>query len=146
MRHTFFVHFFAVTARLRRERLNLTFQWGTWHKTTAFFFFSWTSIQPFSKIQLQINLPIFARIERVIISAGRFEAGRIHFLSDAFVAVAVVVKLLEAPSSFPTVEPGPYQIQHCLEWTSTCVHLPKATTFPKREKMFSVKALNWTLS
>ena len=38
----FFVHFFAVTAKLRRE--NFTFCGGREPKTTTFFFFSSTSI------------------------------------------------------------------------------------------------------
>ena len=50
--------------------------------------FSWTLIQYFRiQLQLQINLPI----RRDGISAIKFEAARIHFLSDVFVAVAVVV-------------------------------------------------------
>ena len=34
-----FVHFFAVTARLRRGTSNFTFYGGREHKTTIFFFF-----------------------------------------------------------------------------------------------------------
>ena len=37
---------------------NFTFCRGSEHKTTTFFFFSWTLIQPFT-IQLQKNLPTF---------------------------------------------------------------------------------------
>ena len=37
-----FVHFFAVTARLRRGTSNFTFYGGREHKTTIFFFFLWT--------------------------------------------------------------------------------------------------------
>ena len=37
-----FVHFFAVTARLRRGTSNFTFYGGREHKTTMFFFFLWT--------------------------------------------------------------------------------------------------------
>ena len=44
----FFVHFFAVTARLKDvKRPNFTFCGGREHKTTTSFFFSWTSIQSF---------------------------------------------------------------------------------------------------
>ena len=40
----FFVHFFAVTARLRRENIPyFTFWGGREHRTMTFFFFSWTS-------------------------------------------------------------------------------------------------------
>ena len=45
----FFVHFFAVVARLRRESalLNFTFCRGPEHQATIFFSFSSTSIQSF---------------------------------------------------------------------------------------------------
>ena len=39
------------------------------------------------------NLSIIWRIERVGISAIKFEVVQIHFLSDVFVAVAVIVAL-----------------------------------------------------
>ena len=39
------------------------------------------------------------RIEQSGINAIKFEAARIHFLSDFFVAVAVVVSLAEVPES-----------------------------------------------
>ena len=37
---TLFLHFFAVTARLRRKMSNFTARGGLEHKTTTFFFFS----------------------------------------------------------------------------------------------------------
>ena len=52
---------------------------------------SWTFIQSF-RIQLQNNLPTFDELnEMEYISAIKLEAARIHFFSDVFVAVAVVV-------------------------------------------------------
>ena len=60
--------------------LYFTFCWGLEHKTTIFLCFSWTLIQSF-RIQLQRNL----------LSAIKFEAAWLHFLSDVFAAVAVVV-------------------------------------------------------
>ena len=85
----FTVHFFAFTARLRRKMPNFTFFGGREHKTTTYFFFSWTSIA------LQNSTPETIaniwRIERDGINAIKFEAARMHFLRDVFAAVAVVV-------------------------------------------------------
>ena len=89
----FIVHFFAFTARLRRKMPNFTsFSFfggrgrGREHKTTTYFFFSWTSIA------LQNSAPErIANIWRIVrdgINAIKFEAARIHFLSDVFAAVA----------------------------------------------------------
>ena len=68
---------------------NFTFFAGREHKTTIYFFFSWTSIA------LQNSTPETIaniwRIERDGISAIKFEAARMHFLRDVFAAVAVVV-------------------------------------------------------
>ena len=61
------------------------FCWGREDKTITFFFFSWTLIQSF-RIQLWKKLPAFDDLNEM-----EFEAARIHFLSDVFVAVAVVV-------------------------------------------------------
>ena len=84
-----FVHFFAFTPRLRRKMPNFTFFAGREHKTTTYFFFSWTSIA------LQNSTPETIaniwRIERDGINAIKFEAARMHFLRDVFAAVAVVV-------------------------------------------------------
>ena len=84
-----FVHFFAFTPRLQRKMPNFTFFAGREHKTTTYFFFSWTSIA------LQNSTPETIaniwRIERDGINAIEFEAARIHFLRDVFAAVAVVV-------------------------------------------------------
>jgi len=65
----------------------LTFCRGREHKTTIFFFFFFVLIQSF-RIQLQRNL----------LRAIKFEAARLHLLSDVFVAVAVVV--VKLPSLF----------------------------------------------
>ena len=69
--------------------LNFTFCREREHKTTTFFFFSWTSIQYF-RIQLQKTANIW-QIERDGISAIKFEVARLHFVSEVFVAVAVAV-------------------------------------------------------
>ena len=62
----FFVHFFAVVARLRHESTvpNFTFWGGREHKTTIFFFFSWTSMQSF-RIHLQKRSPTFVELNEV---------------------------------------------------------------------------------
>ena len=57
---------------------------------TTFFFFSWTLMQSF-RFQLQKNFGNIRRIKRDGISAIKFEAAQIQFLSDVFVAVAIVV-------------------------------------------------------
>ena len=68
---------------------NYTF-WGRRElKTTTFFIFSGTSIESF-RIQLQKKKYIW-RIERDTIGAKTSEVARLYFLSDVFVAVAVVV-------------------------------------------------------
>ena len=59
-------------------------------KTTTFFFFFWTLMQSF-RFQLQKNFGNTRRIKRDGISAIKFEATQIQFLSDVFVAVAIVV-------------------------------------------------------
>ena len=61
----FFVHFFAVVARLRRESAFFhVLSRMAEHKTTTFFFFSWTLIQSF-RIQLQKNLPTFDELNEM---------------------------------------------------------------------------------
>ena len=67
--------------------LNFTFCGGGEHTTMTFFFFSWTSIQSL-RIQVHKKIANIWRIERNGISAIKFEAARIHFLSDVFAAVA----------------------------------------------------------
>ena len=81
----FFVHFFAVVARLRRESAFFhVLSRMAEHKTTTFFFFSWTLIQSF-RIQLEKNLStLIWRIKRDGISAIKFEAVRIHFFKWRF--------------------------------------------------------------
>ena len=78
---TFFIHFFAVTARVRREMPYFTICRG---RELSFFLPElWYS-------PLELNSSIW-RIKRDGISAIKFEAAQIHFLSDVFVPVAVVV-------------------------------------------------------
>ena len=71
---------------------NFTFCGGREHKTTTFFFFLRTSIQSF-RVQPLENLSIFDELNEIKISAIKFKATRILFLSDVSVAVAVVVAL-----------------------------------------------------
>ena len=60
----FFVHFFPVSALLRRETAQFhVFFWGREHKTT-FYFCSWTLMQSF-RIQLQEKLPIFDEMNEI---------------------------------------------------------------------------------
>ena len=86
----FFVHFSAVFAQLNVKLPNFTFSRRREQKATTFFFFSWT----FWSSPLEFNSKTICqlwRIKRDGISAVKFEAAQIHFLSGVFVAVAVVV-------------------------------------------------------
>ena len=71
-------------------RKSLISRFGQREVKTTLFFFSWTLIMSF-KIQRQKKIANIWRTERDGISAIKFEAVRLHFLSDVFVAVAVVV-------------------------------------------------------
>ena len=88
----FFVHFPAVVARLQRETAlsNFMFRRGREHKTTTFFFFSWTLMQSF-RIQFQKTFVNIWRIKRDGMSVINSEALQIHLLSDVSLALAVVV-------------------------------------------------------
>ena len=68
---------------------NFTFWGGQEHKATTFFFFFWTLIQSF-RIKLK-KIADILKLKRDVISAIKFEAARIHSLSDVFVTAAVVV-------------------------------------------------------
>ena len=86
----FFVHFFAVTVRLRHETGKFrVFGWRE-QKATVFLFFSCTSIPAFANSTPEKNANTW-RIERGGIRAIKFEAARHYFLNNAFVAVPVVV-------------------------------------------------------
>ena len=61
----------------------------TWTRTTLFFF-PWTSLRSF-RIQLQKKIARIWPMERDRVSAMKFEAARLHFISDVFVAVVDVV-------------------------------------------------------
>ena len=92
----FFVHFSAIVARLQRETAcsNFTFCRGREQETTTLLFFSWTLMQSFRYIGLNSKKKKIAniwRIKRDGMSAIKFEALRIHFLSQVFLAVAVIV-------------------------------------------------------
>ena len=86
----FFIHFFAVAARLPRESAyNFTFCRGSERRQRLYFSFLelWYSL-------LEFNSRKFAniwRIERVGISTIKYEVPKIHILSDVFVDVAVVL-------------------------------------------------------
>ena len=60
------------------------------HKTMTFFLFSWTLRQSF-RIQLQKKIANIWWMEQDGINAIKSEAAWIHFLSDVYVAVTVVV-------------------------------------------------------
>ena len=62
---------------------NLTFCEGREHKTTFFFFLNFDTVFKSSTPE--------RRIRRDRISAIKFEAVRLHFLSAVFVTVAVIV-------------------------------------------------------
>ena len=75
---------------------------------------SWTLIQSLTiQLQLRINFANIWRIKRDGISAIKFEAARIDFLSDVFVAVAVVVaKINEGDfKDYQGLEKGLYNLR-----------------------------------
>ena len=72
--------------------------------TISFFFFSYTKIQTF-RTQLQKNSPTFCQIERDKTRAMKFEWALMHFLSEVFVADAVVIA--QAPY-FARVDATPF--------------------------------------
>ena len=76
-----------------------TFCPGQEHKTTTFFFSSWTLIQSL-RIQLQKRFFNIWRGKRDGIRAIKFKVTRLHFLSDVFVAVAVVVALARCSNHY----------------------------------------------
>ena len=62
--HAFFVHFFAVVARLQRESAWIHVLSRTGTQDNNFLFFSWTLIQSF-RIQLQKHLPTFDEVNEM---------------------------------------------------------------------------------
>ena len=91
MHHAFLYIFLPSLHDYDVKMRSFKFCGGREHKATIVFFFSGTSIRSF-KIQLQRKLPTFDELNEMAgISAITFEAARLHFLSDVFVAVAVVV-------------------------------------------------------
>ena len=91
----FFVLFLAVVARLQREsHANFTFSRGREHMTATFFFFSWTLTWQPLRTNSKKKIARIWRIKRDGIIVIKSEAARIHFLSDVFVSVAVVVAYL----------------------------------------------------
>ena len=86
----FSVHFFAVAARVQRENALIQALSRTWTQDNDFLFLLLKFDTAFKNSTLEKCANIW-RIERVGISAIKFEAAQIHFLSDVFVAVDVVV-------------------------------------------------------
>ena len=86
----FSVHFFAVAARVQRENALFQALSRTWTQDNDFLFLFLKFDTAFKNSTPEKCANIW-RIERVGISAIKFEVARIHFLSDVFVAVDVVV-------------------------------------------------------
>ena len=86
----FFGHFFAVTARLRHESGKFYIFWMTWTKGNSFLFLFLNFYSSLWEFNARKNANTW-RIERGGIRAIKFEAARHYFLSNAFVAVPVVV-------------------------------------------------------
>ena len=89
---TFFVHFFAVVARLRRETSYFQVLWRTWTQDNNFHFL-FLNFDTILWNSTPEKIAIICRIERDGINLIKFEAAWIYFLNDGFVAVAVVVAL-----------------------------------------------------
>ena len=88
----FLVNFFDVHCTTTTWKPpNATFCWGRGHTTTHFPFSIWTWINPL-RIQLHWRKVAYIWIvERLQIDAIKFERTQIHFFSDVFTAVVVVV-------------------------------------------------------
>ena len=84
MHQAFLYISFAVTTRLRRELFSHFVDDASTRKTFFLLFLSF-------RIQLQKKNANICRIERDGISVINFDAARLHFLSDIFVAAAAVV-------------------------------------------------------
>ena len=80
MHHAFFVHFFAVTARLRRESAQFHDLWRAKAQDNDFLilFLNLDTVSEFNSKKIA-NI---WRTERDGIGTIKFEAARIHFLSD----------------------------------------------------------------
>ena len=87
----FFVHFFTVTARLRRENAQFTFYGGCKQATAKFSFFFWRWIWFLGRNSAQKEFACIWQSKRVGVIASEIEWKQIHFSSNVFVAVAVVV-------------------------------------------------------
>ena len=90
---TFFVHFFTVTARLRRALPNFTFYRQRKHTTTnlSYAFYILGYIYLYFKNSTPGEFAYMKHSDRVGIIALKFHRSRSHFLSDVFAAVAVVL-------------------------------------------------------
>ena len=85
-----FVHFFAVVARAQRETFSdFNVLRRTWTPNNNFLFLSLNFDTVLTKSTVE-KFAIICQIERDGKKATKFEVARVHFLSDVFVAVAVV--------------------------------------------------------
>ena len=85
-----FVHFFAVVARAQRETFSdFNVLRRTWTPNNNFLFLSLNFDTVLTKSTVE-KFAIICQIERDGKKATKFEVARLHFLSDVFVAVAVV--------------------------------------------------------
>ena len=82
----FFVHFFVVTARLRRENAYFHVLWRTWTQDNNFLFLFLNFDTVFYNSTPEKKLPTFGEL-----SATKFEAAQLYFLRDVYEAVAVVI-------------------------------------------------------
>ena len=88
----FFVHCFAVNARLRRELPNFYVSSTSWTYDDKFLFLS-LNLNFFLKNSTPGKFAHIGQSERVGIIALKFQRTQSHFLSEVFAAVAVVVSL-----------------------------------------------------
>ena len=87
----FVVHFFAVIARRLQRFKCLISRFVKEGNTRQQLYFSFPELW-YSSLELSFKkIANIWRIKRDVVSAIKFEAARIHFLSEVFVAVAVIV-------------------------------------------------------
>ena len=86
----FFVHFFTVLARLRRENAQLQVFWRTYTSDDESLFVSQLNLSAVLEKSTPGKLAYTCHFQQVGINATKIEKTGIHFKTDVFAAVAVV--------------------------------------------------------